>query len=39
VDPKKPVRYPGEQTVQLREENMRLGVPVDPEIWQRISGR
>ena len=26
-------------SVQLREENMRLGVPVDPEIWQRISAR
>jgi 3-dehydro-L-gulonate 2-dehydrogenase len=37
VDPAKPVRYPGEQTLQLREENMRLGVPVDPEIWQRIN--
>jgi len=39
VDPKKPVRYPGEQTLQVREENMRLGVPVDPEIWKRISAR
>jgi 3-dehydro-L-gulonate 2-dehydrogenase len=39
VDPGKRVRYPGEQTVQLREENMRLGVPVDPEIWRRISAR
>jgi len=38
VDPAKPVRYPGEQTWQLREENMRLGVPVDPEIWGQISG-
>jgi 3-dehydro-L-gulonate 2-dehydrogenase len=37
VDSAKPVRYPGEQTLQLREENMRLGVPVDPEIWQRIN--
>ena len=37
VDPDKPVRYPGEQTLQLREENLRLGVPVDPEIWKRIS--
>jgi 3-dehydro-L-gulonate 2-dehydrogenase len=37
VDPSKPIRYPGEQTLQLREENMRLGVPVDPEIWQQIS--
>jgi 3-dehydro-L-gulonate 2-dehydrogenase len=37
VDPGKPIRYPGEQTLQLREENMRLGVPVDPEIWSQIS--
>lgn len=37
IDPAKPVRYPGEQTLQLREENMRLGVPVDPEIWQQIN--
>lgn len=36
VDPSGGVRYPGEQTLRLREENMRLGVPVDPEIWQRI---
>jgi 3-dehydro-L-gulonate 2-dehydrogenase len=37
TDPKQPIRYPGEQTLRLREENLRLGVPVDPEIWQRIS--
>jgi len=37
ADPGKPVRYPGAQTLQLREENLRLGVPVDPEIWRRIS--
>jgi len=37
VDPSNPVRYPGEQTLQLREENLRLGVPVDPEIWQQIN--
>ncbi|MDE1175338.1 MAG: 3-dehydro-L-gulonate 2-dehydrogenase [Edaphobacter sp.] len=37
IDPAKPVRYPGEQTLTLREENMRSGVPVDPEIWSRIS--
>jgi 3-dehydro-L-gulonate 2-dehydrogenase len=37
VDPGRPVRYPGEQTLQLREENLRLGVPVDPEIWKQIS--
>jgi 3-dehydro-L-gulonate 2-dehydrogenase len=37
VDLGKPIRYPGEQTLQLREENLRLGVPVDPEIWRQIS--
>jgi 3-dehydro-L-gulonate 2-dehydrogenase len=37
IDPVKPVRYPGEQTLKLREENMRLGVPVDPEIWRQLN--
>ena len=37
ADSKRPVRYPGEETMRLREENMRLGVPVDPEIWRQIS--
>jgi 3-dehydro-L-gulonate 2-dehydrogenase len=36
ADPGKPVRYPGEETLRLREENLRLGVPVDPEIWRQI---
>lgn len=30
------VRYPGEQTLRTREENMRLGLSVDPEIWESI---
>ena len=37
ANPDKPVRYPGEQTLQLREENLRLGVPVDPEIWRQLN--
>jgi 3-dehydro-L-gulonate 2-dehydrogenase len=36
ADPNKPIRYPGEETLRLREENMRLGIPVDPEIWEQI---
>jgi 3-dehydro-L-gulonate 2-dehydrogenase len=36
ADPNKPIRYPGEETLRLREENMRLGIPVDPEIWGQI---
>ncbi len=30
------VRYPGEQTLKIREENMRLGLPVEPEVWKEI---
>jgi 3-dehydro-L-gulonate 2-dehydrogenase len=37
IDPAKPVRYPGEQTLHVREENMRLGVPVDPDLWRQIT--
>ena len=37
IDSAKPVRYPGEQTLHLREENLRLGIPVDPEVWQQIN--
>jgi 3-dehydro-L-gulonate 2-dehydrogenase len=36
-DPAKPVRYPGEETLRLREENLRLGVPVDPTLWQQLN--
>lgn len=36
IDPAKPARYPGEQTLHLRQENLRLGVPVNPEIWAKL---
>ncbi len=36
VDVAKPVRYPGEQTLATREENLRLGVPVDEELWRQL---
>lgn len=32
------VRYPGEQTLRLREENLRLGVPVEEDIWAAVQG-
>jgi 3-dehydro-L-gulonate 2-dehydrogenase len=32
----KPARYPGEQTLHLREENLRLGVPVDSDVWENL---
>jgi 3-dehydro-L-gulonate 2-dehydrogenase len=34
-DGKRP-RYPGEQTLKLREENMRLGVPVVEARWKEV---
>ena len=35
-DPAKPIRYPGEQTLATREENLALGVPVDEDLWQQL---
>jgi 3-dehydro-L-gulonate 2-dehydrogenase len=31
-----PVRYPGEHTLATRAENIKLGVPVQETIWQKI---
>jgi 3-dehydro-L-gulonate 2-dehydrogenase len=31
-----PVRYPGEDTLRRRQENLRLGIPVEPSIWQQV---
>jgi len=36
LDPARPVRYPGQQTLYLREQNLRLGVPVDPAVWEKL---
>ena len=33
----KPVRYPGENTLRLRAENRRMGLPVDEGVWAEIS--
>ena len=37
LDPAKPLRYPGEQTLRLREENLRLGIPVDEDVWHQLN--
>jgi len=34
--PEGKVRYPGEQTLRIREENLRLGLPVEPVVWEKI---
>ena len=36
ADADKPIRYPGEETLRLREENNRLGIPVDPALWEKL---
>jgi 3-dehydro-L-gulonate 2-dehydrogenase len=30
------VRYPGERTLRIREENVRLGLPVESAVWAEI---
>jgi len=42
AEPGRQVRYPGEQTLRTRAENLRLGLPVDEAVWVEIleiSGR
>ncbi len=36
VETGKMVRYPGEKTLRLREENRRLGLPVEEAVWEEI---
>ena len=31
-----PVRFPGEGMVKVREENTRLGIPVEESVWQSV---
>jgi 3-dehydro-L-gulonate 2-dehydrogenase len=30
------VRYPGEQTLRVRAENEKLGLPVEEAVWAQI---
>jgi len=39
VEAEKPVRYPGEQTLQIRRENLTQGVPVDEALWEQLQSR
>ena len=36
VDAAHPVRYPGEQTLAIRAENLALGIPIDEVLWHQI---
>ncbi len=37
VDAGRPTRYPGQETVRVREENLRIGVPVDEARWDWLN--
>lgn len=39
IDAERPVRYPGEQTLATRHENLEKGVPVDEELWRQLLAR
>lgn len=30
------VRYPGERTLRIRQENTEHGIPVEPSVWQQV---
>jgi 3-dehydro-L-gulonate 2-dehydrogenase len=30
------IRYPGENIIKIREENTKMGIPVNKEVWQKI---
>ncbi len=36
IDPQNPVRYPGERVLQTRKGNLKDGIPVNKEAWERI---
>jgi 3-dehydro-L-gulonate 2-dehydrogenase len=36
LDPDKTTRYPGEQTIRIRNENRRNGIPINGDIWNEI---
>jgi LDH2 family malate/lactate/ureidoglycolate dehydrogenase len=31
------IRYPGENVVEIRNDNMKNGIPVSREIWEKIA--
>jgi len=30
------ISYPGENSLKTREENMKLGIPVDDSVWAKV---
>ena len=36
VDPERPVHYPGQHMLRVREDNMKNGIPVDEAVWNAV---
>ena len=36
IKPDTKMRYPGERTIAIRDENMRLGIPIDKALWDEV---
>jgi 3-dehydro-L-gulonate 2-dehydrogenase len=36
IKPGTTMRYPGEKTIAIREQNMRLGLPIDKSLWEEV---
>jgi 3-dehydro-L-gulonate 2-dehydrogenase len=37
IEGTRPPRYPGEETLRLRDENLAKGIPIDETLWQRLN--
>lgn len=37
IDGTRPPRYPGEETLRLRAENLAQGIPIDETLWQKLN--
>jgi 3-dehydro-L-gulonate 2-dehydrogenase len=35
-DSSRRIRYPGEQVLRIRADNLAQGIPVDPRVWSEI---
>jgi len=36
LDPNQPIHYPGQYRTEIREQNLKNGIPVSPKVWEKI---
>ena len=36
LDPNQPIHYPGQHRTEIREQNLKNGIPVSPKVWEKI---